>query len=135
MSLPRTALRLLRFRPPAALTTTTTTTTTTNSSIAIATANFSISAPALFPGRITRDRSRNRGVSAVHRQPHKESVSVRKYPLPQPVLDPEKHTPVKTDDDHGLWRFFDESKSALPTPAQDDRHGACALARRPSILG
>ena len=114
------ALRLLRFRPPAALTTTTTAAATT-----IATTNFSTSAPAQFPGRITRDRNRNRGVSAVHRQPHKGSVSVGKYPLPQPVLDPKERTPVETDEDHGLWAFF-ENKTPLPTPDDDHKCGACA---------
>ncbi|KAF8539275.1 mitochondrial 39-S ribosomal protein L47 (MRP-L47)-domain-containing protein [Trichophaea hybrida] len=83
---------------------------------------FHTSAATQFPRRITRDRNPNRGVSAVRRQPHKEPLGVEKYGLPQPVVDPARHTQVETDPDHGLWGFFHDKK-ALPTPEEDDKHG------------
>ena len=74
-------------------------------------------------GRWVRDRSKNRGVSAIHRQPKKDiQISVSKFPLPEPVLDASKRTAVKVDPDHGLWGFF-RDKIALPTPEEDYKHG------------
>lgn len=74
-------------------------------------------------GRWVRDRSKNRGVSAIHRQPKKDiQISVSKFPLPEPVLDASKRTAAKVDPDHGLWGFF-RDKKALPTPEEDHKHG------------
>ncbi|CAZ85308.1 unnamed protein product [Tuber melanosporum] len=73
--------------------------------------------------RWVRDRNKNRGVSAIHRQPKKGiQISVSNVPLPEPVLDASKRTPVKVNPDHGLWGFFREKK-ALPTPEEDHKHG------------
>ncbi|PWW79446.1 MRP-L47-domain-containing protein [Tuber magnatum] len=74
-------------------------------------------------GRWVRDRNKNRGVSAIHRQPKEDiQISVSKVPLPEPVLDASKRTAVKVSPDHGLWGFFREKK-ALPTPEEDHKHG------------
>lgn len=43
--------------------------------------------------------------------------------LPKPVLDPAKRTAVQTDDDHGLWGFFNHERTALTTPEDDSAHG------------
>ena len=46
-----------------------------------------------------------------------------KQPLPQPVLDPERRSKVKVDDNHGLWGFFNKAKGALTTPEEEAAHG------------
>ncbi|RPA98164.1 MRP-L47-domain-containing protein [Choiromyces venosus 120613-1] len=74
-------------------------------------------------GRWVRDRNKNRGVSAIHRQPKKNiQISVSNVPLPEPVLDPSKRTAVNVNPEHGLWGFF-RGKNALPTPEEDHKHG------------
>ncbi|KAL7269660.1 54S ribosomal protein L4 mitochondrial [Rhizina undulata] len=83
---------------------------------------FHSSATVYARTRVTRDRNPQRGVSAIHRRGQKEPLSVSKMPLPEPVLDPTKHTKVEVDEDHGLWGFF-HKKKALPTPEEDHQHG------------
>ncbi|MCJ1343130.1 54S ribosomal protein L4 mitochondrial [Peltigera leucophlebia] len=46
-----------------------------------------------------------------------------KEPLPQPVLDPNKRTKIKTDENHGLWGFFSSRRTSLSTPEEDNAHG------------
>ncbi|KAL8993878.1 MAG: hypothetical protein Q9169_006017 [Polycauliona sp. 2 TL-2023] len=41
-----------------------------------------------------------------------------RYPLPVPVLDPEKRSKVSVDENHGLWGFFRPDKKALSTPEE-----------------
>lgn len=43
--------------------------------------------------------------------------------LPKPVLDPAKRSKVQVDEDHGLWAFFNKSRTSLPTVDEDDAHG------------
>ena len=50
-------------------------------------------------------------------------MSSRNFPLPEPVLDTEKHTKPQTKDDHGLWGFFNKDKVCFPTPDEDHKHG------------
>ncbi|RPA86932.1 MRP-L47-domain-containing protein [Ascobolus immersus RN42] len=69
------------------------------------------------------DRSKLRGISALHRtNPKAPLLAMSKIPLPQPVLDKAKHTPIITAPDHGLWDFF-PTKSSLRTPEEDASHG------------
>lgn len=77
--------------------------------------------------RSTRDKSKSRGVSAIHRKYPKDPLSVSKVPLPQPVA-PEEERPVIVDSDHGLYGFFAEGEGTegaivLPTPENDHKHG------------
>ncbi|KAI4262855.1 MAG: hypothetical protein L6R42_001977 [Xanthoria sp. 1 TBL-2021] len=46
-----------------------------------------------------------------------------KYPLPVPVLDPEKRSKVAVDEKHGLWGFFRPDKKALNTPEETAAFG------------
>jgi len=89
--------------------------------------SFHTSAINPYP-RITRDRNPNRGVSPMRRQTQKESLGAKKYGIPEPELDPEKHTEVEVDAEHGLWGFF-RDKTALPTPEDDHRHGISPAGR------
>lgn len=69
----------------------------------------------------TRDKNRNRGVSAIHRRYPKDPLSVSKVPLPEPEAAEEKRAET-VDVDHGLYGFFRDGK-VLPTPEEDYRHG------------
>lgn len=73
----------------------------------------------------TADRNPLRGRSATHRRGLQEPLNVEKYGLPEPV-DSERRTKLVTAESHGLWGFFRE-KTALPTPENDHKHGACVL--------
>lgn len=79
--------------------------------------NFSTS-----PSSSLRDRSRLRGVSAIHRTGPRYKLSVAKYPLPKPAP-PEKQEKRQTNPDHGLWGFFAQNKQAIPTPEEEYAHG------------
>ncbi len=46
-----------------------------------------------------------------------------KYPLPKPVLDPKKRTPYEVNEMHGLWGFFNEKKTLLTEPIEEQKHG------------
>lgn len=83
------------------------------------TALFSTTETAFYP----RDYNRNRGVSALRRTGVRQPLSVSKEPLPQPVLDPKKRDRVKVDANHGLWAFFNQARTVLSTPEQDNAHG------------
>ncbi|KAL8643437.1 MAG: hypothetical protein Q9226_008375 [Calogaya cf. arnoldii] len=65
----------------------------------------------------------NRGVSALRRTGLRHRVEMDQYPLPVPVLDPEKRSKVAVDDKHGLWGFFRPDKKALNTPAETAAFG------------
>ena len=80
---------------------------------------FSTSSARSYP----RDRNRDRGVSAIRRTGLRQPLSVSKYPLPKPVLDPAKRSKPTGDADHGLWGFFNDEKTALATPKDDFAHG------------
>ena len=70
-----------------------------------------------------RDSNPNRGVSALRRTGLRYPVSMSKVPLPEPVLDPEKRSKPTVDENHGLWGFFNEKKTTLSTPQEDESHG------------
>lgn len=85
---------------------------------------FSTSAPLLKRRKLQkRDSNPDRGVSALRRTGLRHPVSMAKYPLPQPVLDPEKRSKPTVSETHGLWGFFNEKRTTLSTPDEDDRHG------------
>ncbi|QVM09632.1 54S ribosomal protein L4 mitochondrial [Coccidioides posadasii str. Silveira] len=69
-----------------------------------------------------RDRSRFRGVSAIHRTGPKQPLPVSKYPLPKPAS-PEQQEKRPANPDHGLWGFFGPNKQAIPTPEEEYAHG------------
>ncbi|KAJ5800766.1 uncharacterized protein N7518_002834 [Penicillium psychrosexuale] len=69
-----------------------------------------------------RDKSKNRGVSAIHRTGPRTPFTVSKWPLPKPVS-PKDMQPRETNPNHGLWAFFPPNRQALPTPAYDNAHG------------
>lgn len=82
---------------------------------------FSTSSP--LCERRKRDGNPNRGVSALRRTGLRYPVGMSKEPLPQPVLDPNKRTKIKTDENHGLWGFFNNQRTSLSTPEEDNAHG------------
>lgn len=83
--------------------------------------HFSNSSP--LCERRKRDGNPNRGVSALRRTGLRYPVGMSKEPLPQPVLDPNKRTKIKTDENHGLWGFFSSRRTSLSTPEEDNAHG------------
>ena len=102
-------------------------------------------APALFPYRQTpkffstssafsqrttrkkHARHPNRGVSALRRTGLRHHVEMDRFPLPEPVLDPEKRSKVAVDEKHGLWAFFRLDKKALSTPEETAAFGSPRL--------
>lgn len=86
---------------------------------------FSTSSP--VAQRTTRSKHAphpNRGVSALRRTGLRHRVEMDKYPLPVPVLDPEKRSKVAVDEKHGLWGFFRPDKKALNTPEETAAFGS-----------
>lgn len=73
-------------------------------------------------GRSFPDKSKNRGVSAIHRTGPKHPLSVSKFPLPVPVSRADL-PPRQTNPDHGLWGFFPPSRLPTSTPEYDIAHG------------
>ncbi|KAL9095288.1 MAG: hypothetical protein Q9165_002544 [Trypethelium subeluteriae] len=75
--------------------------------------------------RLKRDKSRNRGVSAIHATGlrRRQTLHVKKEDLPTPVLDTAKHSKIQVDPNHGLWQFFNNKRSAINTPDDDHAHG------------
>lgn len=69
-----------------------------------------------------RDKSKNRGVSAIHRTGPKNPLVASRWPLPKPVS-PESQQKRETDENHGLWAFFPPTRAALPLPEYDNAHG------------
>ncbi|CRG86829.1 54S ribosomal protein L4, mitochondrial [Talaromyces islandicus] len=68
------------------------------------------------------DKSKSRGVSAIHMTGPKHKLSAAKYPLPAPV--PASELPArKSDPNHGLWAFFPPNRQSLSTPEYDSTHG------------
>ncbi|KAL8954669.1 MAG: hypothetical protein Q9183_006990, partial [Haloplaca sp. 2 TL-2023] len=48
---------------------------------------------------------------------------MKKYELPEPVLDSTRRSKVDVDENHGLWDFFRPDKNALPTPEDTAKYG------------
>lgn len=67
--------------------------------------------------------NRERGVSTKRRTGLRSPVSVSKVPLPKPVLDAAKRSPVVVDPNHGLYQFFHSKDKPLNTPEEDSEHG------------
>lgn len=69
-----------------------------------------------------KDKSKQRGISAIHRTGTRHPLSVSKYPLPTPEpIERQEKRPENPN--HGLWEFFPENKQALPTPEEEYSHG------------
>ncbi|CAG7921653.1 unnamed protein product [Penicillium olsonii] len=69
-----------------------------------------------------RDRSKNRGVSAIHRTGPRYPLVASRWPLPKPVS-PEALQRRETNPNHGLWAFFPPTRESLPLPEYDNAHG------------
>ncbi|KAL8690166.1 MAG: hypothetical protein Q9218_004333 [Villophora microphyllina] len=85
-------------------------------------ASFSTSSRMAQGRKRTRDNNPNRGVSALRRTGLRRPLEMMKYPLPVPVLNPEKRSKVAVDENHGLWGFF-RDKKALNTPEEHAAFG------------
>lgn len=69
-----------------------------------------------------KDKSKGRGISAIHRTGTRHPLSVAKYPLPKPEpIERQEKRPENPN--HGLWGFFPETKNALATPEEEYSHG------------
>ena len=71
----------------------------------------------------TRDRNRNRGVSALRRTGPRYPLPIASVPLPVPVLDPARRSKVEVNENHGLWDFFDKDKMPFEKPEDVASHG------------
>ncbi|EEP77415.1 conserved hypothetical protein [Uncinocarpus reesii 1704] len=69
-----------------------------------------------------RDRSRHRGVSAIHRTGPKQALPVSKFDLPKPIP-ATQHEKRPVNPEHGLWGFFGQDKQTIPTPEDEYAHG------------
>ena len=88
--------------------------------LGVQSSQFSTTSP---KGKITRDRNRERGVSALRRTGTKYVLPTSKEPLPEPVLDPAKRSKVVGNEKHGLWDFFDKDRKAFVEPENEGAHG------------
>ena len=84
--------------------------------------SFSTTATLFVRAKKKRDGNPHRGESALRRTGLRYPNGMSKYPLPQPVLNPEKRK-IEVDPDHGLWGFFNKGKTALSTPKEDISRG------------
>lgn len=84
----------------------------------------SLSSSAPLSERKTRDRSKLRGVSTIHRSGPREVLSVSNEEIPQPSRAEGAGRPSEADNDpdHGLWDFF-YNKKLVPTPAEASGYG------------
>lgn len=73
-----------------------------------------------------RDMNRKRGVSAMRSTGPRQKLSVSRWPLPEPVQDPEMLKEKRmhpqfdnrgTAENHGLWAFFYDKKAMVPPEA------------------
>ena len=74
-----------------------------------------------------RDGNPHRGESALRRTGLRYPNGMSRQPLPQPVLDPNKRTKIKVDEDHGLWGFFNRERKPLSTLKEDIARGMLRL--------
>ncbi|KAL8382725.1 hypothetical protein RB595_006490 [Gaeumannomyces hyphopodioides] len=74
--------------------------------------------------RKTRDSSKLRGVSSIHRSGPREvlSVSFEELPRPSTAEHAGRMTEADNDPNHGLWGFFFDKKM-VPTPAEAAAYG------------
>jgi large subunit ribosomal protein L47 len=83
----------------------------------------SFSTSPLSASRRLSGPNKQRGVSAIRSKNPKQRTEVYRYPLPVPVIKPERRAAFQTRPDHGLWGFFDKNKRPLLTPSQETQHG------------
>ncbi|EED20621.1 50S ribosomal protein L4 [Talaromyces stipitatus ATCC 10500] len=83
-------------------------------------ANFSSTAS--NAARHFPDKSKQRGVSAIHRTGPRYPLTVAKFPLPVPVTK-ENLPPRENNPNHGLWAFFPPDRMPMSTPEYDVAHG------------
>lgn len=83
-------------------------------------ANFSSTAS--NAARQFPDKSKQRGVSAIHMTGPRHPLTVAKFPLPVPVAR-ENQPPRENNPDHGLWGFFPVGRLPTSTPEYDSAHG------------
>ncbi|RAO70122.1 uncharacterized protein BHQ10_006134 [Talaromyces amestolkiae] len=86
----------------------------------IQSANFSSTAS--NAARQFPDKSKQRGVSAIHMTGPRHPLTVAKFPLPVPVAR-EALPPRESNPDHGLWDFFPPDRLPMSTPEYDIAHG------------
>lgn len=72
--------------------------------------------------RVTRDNSKKRGESALHKSGTRWKLSVSDEPLPEPVPR-EELPPIQVDEDHGLWDFFYDRETVAMAPTEHAKHG------------
>ena len=72
---------------------------------------------------IKRDKNKSRGVSAIRRTGPRFPLTISKYPLPEPVANPEARKEFQTRPDHGLWGFFNNERTSISTPEDLNAHG------------
>lgn len=84
----------------------------------------SLSGSAPLSVRKTRDSSKLRGVSTIHRSGPREvlSVSFEELPRPSTAEHAGRMTEADNDPNHGLWGFFFDKKM-VPTPAEAAAYG------------
>ncbi|EJT77786.1 54S ribosomal protein L4 [Gaeumannomyces tritici R3-111a-1] len=84
----------------------------------------SLSGSAPLLERKTRDSSKLRGVSTIHRSGPREvlSVSFDELPRPNPDKNAGRMTEADNEPGHGLWGFFFDKKM-VPTPAEAAAYG------------
>jgi large subunit ribosomal protein L47 len=72
---------------------------------------------------VRREKNKSRGVSAIRRTGPRVPLSIAKYELPRPVLDPPARKEFTTNPNHGLWGFFNADKTAMSSPEEELAHG------------
>ena len=85
--------------------------------------SFSTTATLSVRANRKRDGNPHRGESALRRTGLRYPNGMSKQPLPQPVLDPKKRSPIIVDENHGLWGFFNKNRTALSTNKDSDQRG------------
>jgi len=111
------ALRLPLFLAPAFAR------NTTQSSSATSSRPFTSTPSAQSYRKRSREKNKKRGVSAIRGTGPRVPLSISKYPLPRPVRDSERRKEFQTNPDHGLWGFFDKTRSSMLSPEDEAAHG------------
>lgn len=72
-----------------------------------------------------RESNRLRGLSALKRSGLRkgQTLSVKLENLPKPVLNPAERSEVQVDPEHGLWKFFNPSKTSIASPEYNNAFG------------
>ncbi|RMD41686.1 hypothetical protein DV735_g3436, partial [Chaetothyriales sp. CBS 134920] len=70
-----------------------------------------------------RDGNKQRGVSSLYGTGPRKETSVYKWPLPEPVIDPERRAQFKTAEHHGLWGFFNKARQPMVSGEEEAAFG------------